>query len=81
LIFTILMAFVTFVVAPIWLVWAVVDHLRRKPDERRRGGGGISNVVGAALLEADRLLTRPSIEHTIETEKPTLKREDDSGGE
>ena len=32
-----------------------------------------------AMIEADRLLARPSIEHQIETENPVLEREADDG--
>jgi hypothetical protein len=38
-------------------------------------------VVGGAMIEFDRRITRPSIRHTVETGKPLLKRDDDSGGE
>ena len=71
-------AFLTFVVAPIALVWAFIDGMRHKASDRP-SGGGISNVVGGAMLELDRLLTRPSVEHQIETETPVLQREDDDG--
>jgi hypothetical protein len=80
-IFLLLLAFLTFVVAPIWLIYAIVAGMRQRASDRPSGGGGISNMVGAAMLEVDRLFTRPSIEHTIETEQPVLKREDDAGGE
>jgi hypothetical protein len=72
-------AFVTFVVAPIALLWTFIDGLRRKARDRPSGGGGISNALGGAMLELDRLLTRPSVEHQIETETPIVKREDDDG--
>lgn len=72
-------AFLTFVVTPIALVWTFIDGMRRKASDRPSGGGGISNAVGGAMLELDRLLTRPSVEHQIETETPVLKREDDDG--
>ena len=80
-VFLIIMAALTFVVVPIVLVWTFVDGMRRKSSDRPRGGGDMSNVVAGAMLELDRLLTRPSIEHTIETEQQTLRREDDTGGE
>ena len=48
---------------------------------KRRGSGGISAGVGAALQELDRLVTRPSVEYTIETENPVHQREDDTDGE
>jgi hypothetical protein len=76
-----LMAFVTFVVAPIALVWSFVDGMRTKASDRPGGGGGLSNAIGAAMLEADRLLSRPSIEYQIETEHPVLEREDDKSGD
>ena len=79
LVILLLLAFATFVVAPIALVWIVIDALRHKSSDRPSGGGGVSNVVGGAMLELDRLLTRPSVEHQIETETPVLKREDDAG--
>lgn len=72
-------AFLTFVVGPIVLVWASVDHLRTKASDRPSGGGGVSNFVGAGLQEIDRLLTRPSIEHQIETEHAIPERESDDG--
>lgn len=79
-IFLIIMAALVFIVAPIALVWAFVDGMRRKSSDRPRGGGGISNVVGGAMLELDHFI-RPSVEHTIEAEHQTLKREDDTGGQ
>jgi hypothetical protein len=72
-------AFLTFIVAPIALVLTIIDAIRHKASDRPSGGGGISNMVGAAMLEADRLLARPSIEHQIETENPVLEREADDG--
>ncbi len=74
-----IVAFLAFVVAPIVFTWAFIDGMRRKASDRPISGGGISNVVGGAMLELDRLLTRPSVEHQIETETPVLKREDDNG--
>lgn len=74
-----IVAFLTFVVAPVALVWTFIDGMRHKASDRPSGGGGISNMIGAAMLEADRLLARPSIEHQIETENPVLEREGDDG--
>jgi hypothetical protein len=79
-VFLIIMAVLTFVVMPIALVWTFVDGMRRKSSDRPRGGGGISNIVGGAMLELDRFV-RPSVEHTIEAEHQTLKRDDDTGGD
>jgi hypothetical protein len=64
---------------PIVLVWSMVDHFRGRASERR-GSGGISAGIGAAMQELDRLMNRPSVEQQIEAEQPVLKREDDSGG-
>ena len=72
-------AFLTFVVGPIVLILMVVDHFRHKASNRPGSGGGISNAVGGAMLELDRILTRPSIEHQIETESPILESESDDG--
>ncbi|MGD9633122.1 MAG: hypothetical protein AB7G28_03825 [Pirellulales bacterium] len=79
LILLVVAAFLTFVVGPIALVWMFVDGFGRKASERPSGGGGISNIVGAALQETDRLLSRPSIEHQIETEHAIPERESDDG--
>ena len=78
-IFLLVVAFLTFVIAPIALVWTFIDGMRRKASDRPSGGGGLSNAIGAAMLEADRLLARPSIEHQIETESPVLEKESDDG--
>lgn len=72
------MAVAMLVVVPIILVWTMVDHFRGRGSERR-GTGGISAGIGAAMQELDRIVTRPSVEHQVEAEKPILKREDDSG--
>lgn len=37
------------------------------------------NFVAAGLQEAGRLLTRPPVEHQIETETLVFQREDDDG--
>ena len=78
-IFLLLIAFLTFIVLPIVLVWSFIDSMRRKASDRPAGGGGLSNFVGAGLQEIDRLLARPSLEHQIETENPVLESEDDDG--
>ncbi len=80
LIFWSILAVAALVVVPIAMVWSMVQHLRGRGSQRT-GSGGISAGIGAAMQEIDRLMTRPSVEHQVETEQPTLKREDDSGGE
>jgi hypothetical protein len=80
-IFWIIVAVVVFIGGPIAMVWTFVDGMRRKASDRPSGGGGISNIVGGAMMEIDRLIARPSVEHQIETEHPTLEREDDKGGD
>jgi hypothetical protein len=80
LLFLLLAAFAVFIVAPIVLVASAVQHFKHKASERASGGGGISNIVGGAMLELDKL-TRPSVEHHIAAEHQILKREDDTGGD
>jgi hypothetical protein len=79
LLFWSILAVATFLM-PIVLIRASIDHLRGRGSERS-GTGGISAGIGAALQELDRLTARPSIEHQLEIERPTLKREDDSGSD
>ncbi len=74
------LAVVTVVLVPVVLVGSMIQHFRSRGSERR-GAGGISAGVGAALQELDRIMTRPSVEHQVEAEHQTLKREDDAGGE
>jgi hypothetical protein len=73
------LAFLTFIVAPIFLLWSFIDGMKRKASDRPSGGGGISSFVGAGLQEVDRLLARPSIEHQIETETVLQEKESDDG--
>jgi hypothetical protein len=54
----------------------MVSHFRTPPS-KRPGSGAMSSAVGAALLEADRLLSRPSAEHTLEAQHQ-LPRQDDN---
>jgi hypothetical protein len=79
ILFWLVVAFLTFVVGPIAMIWTFVDGMRRKASDRPSGGGGISSFVGAGLQEVDRLLARPSVEHQIETESPVLEKESDDG--
>ena len=74
-------AIVALVFVPATMIWSIIDHLRGKGSERRGGSGTISAGIGAAMLELDRLMTRPSVEHQVEAERPILKREDDAGGD
>ena len=63
------------IVLPVAMIWSMITHFRTPPS-KRQGSGGLSNAVGAALLEADRLLARPSAEHTIEAQQQIPRQED-----
>lgn len=78
LIFWSIVAVLALVIVPIAMIWSIVDHLR-KPASQRKGTGGVSAGIGAALLELDRLVARPSVEHHVEVEHSILKRDDDNG--
>ncbi len=62
---------------PVVVIWSIVDYLRHPKRERRGGGAGY--VLGPALVELDRLVARPSVEHTVEAENRVERREDDQG--
>jgi hypothetical protein len=79
-IFWLAMAGVMLVGVPILLVKSMIDYFRGRGSQRQ-GTGGISAGIAGAMQELDRLVSRPSAEHQIETEQPTLKREDDSGSD
>jgi hypothetical protein len=79
-IFLLFLAGALFIGLPIAAVWTIVHHLRTPPSQRPPRTG-VTAGFGAALQELDRLVARPSVEHTVETERPVLKREDDDGGE
>ena len=79
-IFWFAMAVVMLVAVPILLVKTMIDYFRGRGSQRK-GSGGISAGIAGAMQELDRLVSRPSVEHQIETEQPTLKREDDSGSD
>lgn len=68
------------IILPIAMIWGMIDHFRKSGSERV-GSGGISAGIGAAMQELDRLMTRPSVEHQIESEQHVSKREDDKGGD
>ena len=74
------MAVAMLVILPIIFVKAMVDYFRGRGSQRK-GSGGISAGIAGAMQELDRIITRPSVEHMIETEQPVLKRDDDSGGD
>ena len=78
--FWLLVAVLMFVVVPITLAWSMIEHFRHRGSDRK-GAGGISAGIGASLMELDRIMARPSVEHQIDTEKQILKRGDDNGGE
>jgi hypothetical protein len=63
---------------PVAIIWTIIDHIRN-PRAKNRGSGSMTAGIGAAMQELDRLMARPSAEHTIEAERPILKREDDGG--
>jgi hypothetical protein len=64
---------------PAMLIWSIVDHLRGRGSERK--GGSASAGIGAAMVELDRLMARPSAEHIVKAKNQILKREDDQGGD
>ncbi len=66
---------VIFIGVPAGIVWSLVDHAKNAHRRERSGGGG------NALIELDRLVARPSVEHVVEAETFTQRREDDEGGE
>lgn len=63
---------------PIAMIWGVAYELRPGRKRERKGGGGAP--LGAPLMELDRLMARPSVEHVLEAENQVLCREDDQGG-
>jgi hypothetical protein len=65
---------------PVIMLGSARDYLRGKGSQRR-GGGGMSAAVGAALQELDRLAARPSVEHQIEAQRHSTKRDDDTDGQ
>lgn len=74
------MAIAMLVILPIVFVKSMIDYFRGRGSQRE-GSGGISAGIAGAMQELDRIISRPSVEHKIETEQPVLKREDDSGSD
>ena len=62
---------------PVAMVWSMIAYFRTPPS-KRPGSGALSNAVGAALLEADRLLARPAAEHAIEAQQELPRQDDQS---
>jgi hypothetical protein len=77
-VFWLVLAVLMLVGIPITLVCTMVSYFRGKGSERR-GSGGFTAGVAAAMQELDRLMARPSAEHKAEAENPVVRREDDSG--
>jgi hypothetical protein len=77
-IFWLVLAVAVLIGIPVMLVWTMIDYFRGKGSDRK-GSGGLTAGVGAAMHELDRIMTRPSVEHQIETEHQTHPREDDAG--
>jgi hypothetical protein len=65
---------------PAALIWTMIDFRRHRASERP-GSGSFTAGIAGAMKELDRLMARPSAEHTVEAENPVLKREDDEGGD
>lgn len=80
LIFWLVLAVAFLIGVPVVLVMTMLDYFRGKGSDRQ-GTGGITAGVGAAMQELDRIMSRPSVEHQIEAEHQTLRREDDAGGD
>lgn len=62
---------------PAVMIWAAVDHQRRRPSERRGGNSGPG--IGGAMIELDRLVARPSAEHVVEAQTPIVRQADEDG--
>lgn len=80
LVFWSAMAVLTFLALPV----AIALSMRQFLTDKKRGGLSAlrrNAGIGNALQELDRLVARPSVEFTVETETPILKREDHQGGE
>jgi len=75
---SVILALLMLVGLPAVLIGSAIAHFRGRGSDRQ-GSGGISAGIGAAMRELDRVITRPSVEHQVETERRTLIREDDNG--
>jgi len=79
--FLLVVAAAMFIGLPIFGLYAAWQWLRADPKDRaqRKGGGGyMSNAIGGAMLEIDKL-TRPSVEHQIEAERRIVKDDQQDG--
>ncbi len=72
-IFWITVAVVALIIVPIVMIASIVAHFRTRGSERK-GSGGITSGIGAAMQELDRLMARPSVEHQLETRDQTAKQ-------
>jgi hypothetical protein len=73
--FWIAAAIIALVVVPIVMIASMVSHFRTRGSERK-GSGGISSGIGAALQELDRLMSRPSVEHQLDAQDQTAKQDE-----
>jgi hypothetical protein len=64
---------------PAAITWMIADHVKHRGKREPRSAGG--SALGGALMELDRLVARPSVEHVVDAENQTVRREDDHGGE
>ena len=74
-IFWIAAAIIALVVVPIVMIASMVSHFRTRGSERK-GSGGISSGIGAALQELDRLMSRPSVEHQLDAQDQAAKQDE-----
>lgn len=80
-IFWLIVAVLTLLILPIWIVIGICRHGWSWQRNDKDGQSRSRAAIGNALMELDRLVTRPSVEYTVEAERPILKREDDQGGD
>ena len=80
-IFLLIVFLAMFVGLPLWGVYAAWKWLNTDPKdrpERKSGAGYMSNAIGGAMLELDKL-TRPSVEHTIEAQSHVVEEDEHDG--